>query len=49
MHLMKVMNMTRSSANFCLFIKKNDNNEVVLLASVHVDDTMLAGRADAIH
>lgn len=42
-HLIKVLEMTQSLTNMCVFFLKDNNNKLVLIASYHVDDTLIAG------
>ena len=43
--LIKVLGMTRSLTDCCVFYKKA-NNEIVLIASCHVDNILIAGQPE---
>src|SRR5687768_17376158 len=47
-HLINRMNMTRSQMDACVFFKKKQKKQIDLLASCHMDDTMISGSEESI-
>lgn len=43
-HLIQVVGMTQSKTNACLFFKKNDTGNLVLIVCCHVDNTLIVGK-----
>ena len=45
---LRKLGFTQSKSDLCLFILKNDWNEVIMLVSCHVDDTQITGTVETL-